>query len=120
MSLHVVEFVGGLASLSGAAVNQYAQLSPIPDGQVLGKAAVGRPTGVCEFPIYPVLIRHLPFTPYMRRGADLGTDRRNKRYEVPFPYDLITSTKLTLYHVRYGGMPYVCACDPPTYFDTYL
>ncbi len=49
---NVVGLVGGLVGLPGAAVDQHAQIARLSDSQVLGEAAVGLPTGFCEFPIY--------------------------------------------------------------------
>jgi hypothetical protein len=40
---------------------------------MLGEGAVGHPTGVCEFPIYPVLVRHLFL---LNQGSAVGTDER--------------------------------------------
>jgi hypothetical protein len=43
VSVRVVEFVGGLVGLPGAAVDQHAQMARLPDGQLLGEGAVGLP-----------------------------------------------------------------------------
>jgi hypothetical protein len=51
-----------------------------------------------------------------RHRFAVGTDERNK--QGTFPLQSIASTKLILYHMWCGGMPYILVCDPPTYFDT--
>lgn len=56
VSPHVVERVGGFVGLPSAAVDQHAQVTRLPDGQMLGERAVCLPTGLRQYPIFLILV----------------------------------------------------------------
>ena len=74
MLLYIVEFVGGLIGLPGAAVDQYAQVTRLPDGQMLREGADGLPASVCEFLIYLLPLSAIYHLLYQRSA--LGNDKR--------------------------------------------
>src|SRR5215210_5762869 len=113
VSPRIVEFVGGLIGLPSAAVDQYAQVPRLPDGQVPREGAVGLPTGLCEFSIYLVLIHHLPF-PSVNAGPTALTRKSNKQPRPTISYN----NQYQLLHMADQRF-YIFMCNSPIYFGPF-